>query len=320
MSKNVFANGREVSGQADDNQSTCAMPDICLSPPSPPAGPIPIPYPNTAIASKTSDGSKTVKVGGQEVGLKNKSNYKESNGDEAATRSFGMGVVTHTIQGKMQHTAWSFDVKIEGENAIRHMDLTTHNHASDPPNIALTLNRAGMATPVTGNVTCKELDDMKPSVTERELEEGMVLPGQTMALGAYSNPGASIAGHIMKGVSHMSMVDDTYGNGFSKGKKWKKGAANLRACGNSGSTHNPAGCGHAEARMIEEVFSAAGRMGLPSGASLGSLTLNIEWKPSGGGTSNQPCGGCHNLICESMDCGLDIKICDKGKATEVNCP
>ena len=46
MGANVFANGLEVSCEKATNQSLAAMPDICLSPPSPPAGPIPIPYPN----------------------------------------------------------------------------------------------------------------------------------------------------------------------------------------------------------------------------------------------------------------------------------
>ena len=42
MSKNVFANGREVSAEKDDNRTMGAMPDVCLSPPSPPAGPVPV--------------------------------------------------------------------------------------------------------------------------------------------------------------------------------------------------------------------------------------------------------------------------------------
>jgi len=128
MSSNVFANGNEISAKKDDNKSICAMPDVCLSPPSPPVGPIPIPYPNTAQASDTDDGSKSVQIGGDIVGLKNSSTYKTSTGDEAATKGLGMGVVTATIQGKMQHAAWSMDVKIEGENVICHMDMTTHNH------------------------------------------------------------------------------------------------------------------------------------------------------------------------------------------------
>lgn len=128
MSTNVFANGREVSAKKDDNQSLGAMPDICLSPPSPPAGPIPIPYPNFSAASDTSSGTKTVQIGGGEVGIKNESTYKSSKGDEAATRGLGMGVVTHTIQGATAFAAWSFDVKFEGKNAIRQLDITLHNN------------------------------------------------------------------------------------------------------------------------------------------------------------------------------------------------
>lgn len=128
MGANVFANGRGISSKANANKSLAAMPDVCLSPPSPPAGPIPIPYPNFSEASNTNSGSKTVKIKGKEVGQKNSSEYKSSKGNTAATRSFGAGVVTHTLEGKTAHAAWSFDVKVEGENAIRHLDLTTHNH------------------------------------------------------------------------------------------------------------------------------------------------------------------------------------------------
>jgi hypothetical protein len=35
--------------------------------------------------------------------------------------------------GKVYFKMWSMDVKMEGENVVRHMDLTTHNHASEPP-------------------------------------------------------------------------------------------------------------------------------------------------------------------------------------------
>src|SRR5689334_6004555 len=159
----VYANGMEVSAKKDANKSLAAMPDTCLSPPSPPAGPIPIPYPNFANASDTSDGSKTVKIGGDEVGLKNSSNYKQSKGDEAATKSLGMGVVTHNIQGKMKHSAWSFDVKVEDKNVIRHMDMTTHNHMNCP-NIALTLNQASMNRAINRPLTCQELQNANEGI------------------------------------------------------------------------------------------------------------------------------------------------------------
>ncbi len=133
MGNEVYANGREISCKSADSRSICAFPDVCLSPPSPPAGPIPIPYPNTAFASDTTEGSKTVKISGQEVMLKDRSYFKKSTGDEAATQSLGMGVVSHKIQGKAYFVSWSMNVKAEGENVVRHLDLTTHNHLMTKP-------------------------------------------------------------------------------------------------------------------------------------------------------------------------------------------
>lgn len=134
MANQVFANGREVSCKAADGKSICAFPDVCLSPPTPPAGPVPIPYPNSGFASDTTDGSRTVTVSGKEVMLKDKSSFKKSTGDEAATKTLGMGVVTHQITGKVFFNSWSMDVKIESENVVRFLDLTTHNHMSVPGN------------------------------------------------------------------------------------------------------------------------------------------------------------------------------------------
>ena len=131
MGNDVFANGREVSCKAADGKSICAFPDVCMTPPENPATPpgVPIPYPNTGMASDTTSGSKKVKVSGKEVMLKNKSYFKKSIGDEAGCAA-KKGVVTSTNRGKVYFNSWSMDVKFEGENVIRHLDLTTHNHAS----------------------------------------------------------------------------------------------------------------------------------------------------------------------------------------------
>jgi hypothetical protein len=128
MGKNVFANSREVAAVKADNTSLGAMPDVCLSPPSPPAGPIPIPYPNFSKASDTDSGTKDVKIGGEQVSIKNTSKYKKSNGDEACTPSFGMGVMSHQKQNTTYFAAWSFDVKFESDNAVRLLDMTTGNN------------------------------------------------------------------------------------------------------------------------------------------------------------------------------------------------
>jgi hypothetical protein len=133
MGNDVFANGREISCKAADGKAICAFPDVCFTPPQTPATPpgVPIPYPNTGMASETTKGSKNGKISGKEIMLKNKSYFKKSSGDEAGSAP-KKGIVTSKIQGKVYFNSWSMDVKFEGENVVRHLDLTTHNHASPP--------------------------------------------------------------------------------------------------------------------------------------------------------------------------------------------
>lgn len=131
MSCNVFANNNEIACKAGDGKVICAFPDVCLTPPSPPAGPVPIPYPDTSFSKDMKNGTKTVKIKNKPVMQKDKSFYKTSPlGDEAATRSLGAGVVTHVITGKTYFVMWSFDVIAEGKNLPRHIDPTTSNHSS----------------------------------------------------------------------------------------------------------------------------------------------------------------------------------------------
>jgi hypothetical protein len=134
MGNDVFANGREISCKAADGKSICAFPDVCMTPPENPATPpgVPVPYPNTGMAKDTTSGSKKVKISNKEVMLKNKSYFKKSTGDEAGSAA-KKGVVTSTNRGKVYFTSWSMDVKFEGENVVRHLDLTTHNHMSTQP-------------------------------------------------------------------------------------------------------------------------------------------------------------------------------------------
>lgn len=135
MANDVFANGREVSCKKADGKSICAFPDVCMTPPENPATPpgVPVPYPNTGMAKDMTAGSKKVKVSGKEVMLKNKSYFKKSMGDEAGSAA-KKGVVTSVNRGKVYFISWSMDVKVEGKNVVRHLDMTTHNHASPTTN------------------------------------------------------------------------------------------------------------------------------------------------------------------------------------------
>jgi hypothetical protein len=138
MANDVFANNMEVSCKAADGKSICAFPDVCFTPPQTPATPpgVPIPYPNTGMAADTTNGSSTVKISKKEVMLKNKSYFKKSTGDEAGCAP-KKGVITSSNTGKVYFVMWSMDVKVEGENVVRNLDITTGNHACPLPNEAV---------------------------------------------------------------------------------------------------------------------------------------------------------------------------------------
>lgn len=148
MGCDVYANCDEIACKAGSGKVIAAFPDVCLSPPSPPAGPIPVPYPDTSFSKDMLNGSKTVKIKGQEVMLKDQSFYKTAPlGDEAATQGLGAGVITHVITGKTYFNMWSMDVIFEGQNVDRHTDITTSNHASLPGNESVPTPNLGMMAP-----------------------------------------------------------------------------------------------------------------------------------------------------------------------------
>lgn len=134
MQTNVFANEREICSKGADGKSVAAFPDVCWSPPGPPVGPIPLPYPNTALASDLADGSSTVLVCDEPIALKNQSYFAKSTGNQPATQQFAKGLASGVLEGKAYFASWSMNVKAEGLNVTRHMDLMTHNHGSQPAN------------------------------------------------------------------------------------------------------------------------------------------------------------------------------------------
>lgn len=97
------------------------FPDVCKTPS--PAGPVPIPYPNIAKASDTSDGPGTVKCDGKMPMVKG-AKYSKSAGDEAGTAG---GLLSSVNQDAAEFMMYSFDVKIEGRNACRLGDPLFHN-------------------------------------------------------------------------------------------------------------------------------------------------------------------------------------------------
>jgi hypothetical protein len=75
MGGKVFANGMEIASAGCNGKSVAAMPDVCFTPPQAPPTPtgVPVPYPNTGMASDLTGGSTSVTIGGEPVCLKDKS-------------------------------------------------------------------------------------------------------------------------------------------------------------------------------------------------------------------------------------------------------
>lgn len=330
MGAKVFANGLEISGKASDVNTMGAMPDVCLSPPSPPAGPVPIPYPNFSQASDTTDGSKTVKIGGREVGLKGKSSYKKSKGDEAATRSFGASVVSHTIQGAVKHQAGSMNVKVEGSNVCRFGDLTSGNHSNSGMPVV-----PGAGAPAVGeaDADCAALEE---AVGKKDDEIEKKLEGQCVSQEAKKNAreshmgktvtaSKSTCGGVTKhtpAYSSLSKLEEGNKNGLAPGlgKKESGEREESKICKKNGAPYkHPThgfmnGCHHTEGRLIEDLFKE--HDGVPPPGC--ELVMRIRWKQrrkvEGGwkpdGTKDYPCDLCKQTICHASEtCGLIIKLC-----------
>jgi hypothetical protein len=158
MADEVYANNMEISCKAGSGKTICAMPDVCFTPPQTPATPpgVPVPYPNTGMSSDCSDGSSTISVSGQEVMLKNKSYFKKSTGDEAGAAP-QKGVITSSNTGKVYFIAWSMDVMFEGENVVRHLDMTTGNHACPTANAAVPMAHVSKMAPSVQKACADEI-------------------------------------------------------------------------------------------------------------------------------------------------------------------
>ncbi|WP_323117717.1 DUF4150 domain-containing protein [Burkholderia alba] len=101
----------------------CMCPvDVCETPT--PAGPVPIPYPNTGMPPMGASITMKVLVCGAPA-LTKKSTIPMTNGDQPG--SVG-GVMSRKIMGKVEFTAGSTKVKFEGSPVVR---LTTPTKQND---------------------------------------------------------------------------------------------------------------------------------------------------------------------------------------------
>lgn len=128
MAVTIHLNGKSNSlahkGCLGITKST--LPDVCKTPS--PGGPVPIPYP--VIVSRSSslkNGTTTVKVdGGNPAAIKG-SEYSTCSGDEPGTAG---GVKSSTNMKEATWILYSFDVKLDGQNACRLSDKMMMNHGN----------------------------------------------------------------------------------------------------------------------------------------------------------------------------------------------
>jgi len=122
----------------------------------------------------------------------------------------------------------------------------------------------------------------------------------------------------MKAASTQGRIKSGKRGGYAKSRKGKqKMACTKKSWG---------GCqmaNHTEPKLIEQVFDAAKKAGAKMGGaagSLGTLTMNIHWRPTGSTKAKSvPCKNCEKGICAAVGCGLKIVICKNGKPTEPDC-
>jgi hypothetical protein len=122
MPTNISVDGLGLTYKGSVGISNATIPDVCKTPS--PGGPIPVPYPNVARQSSLQNGTTTVKAHGQMIAVKG-SQYGRSNGDEAGTAG---GVKSGVNMKATDWITYSFDVKMDGQNACRHTDKKFHNN------------------------------------------------------------------------------------------------------------------------------------------------------------------------------------------------
>jgi hypothetical protein len=196
MAGPAFINGRAAIYKGCKGQAV-AFPDVCLCPPGPPAGPMPIPLPNTVVAQDLDGCAVTVTIDGQPMAHL-KSFFAKSTGNEVS-RSTGGGVISHATQGMAYFQTGSPDVLIEGQPGVRHLDLLTQNHlALMPPNTppSVWMSEMMVGTPAAPGKVAKNVNEGKDWIVLYFVDE----IGEPLGKGTYAiktPSGRQVKGRIL---------------------------------------------------------------------------------------------------------------------------
>lgn len=312
MANDVFANGREISCKKADGKTICEFPDVCFTPPENPATPpgVPVPYPNTAFAKDTTEGSKSVKISGQEVMLKNISHFKTSTGDEAGSAA-KKGVITSTNKGKAYFISWSMDVKYEGKNVVRHLDMTTNNHASPMANGSAPMKYGDSPAAPAEETPCEEAARMA-NQAENTLPQALQNSPHVVAGGSFAPnggfPGFPNIGPTL-GMMAASCISSRMVRPRGRYERFARGNnGGPSPCGDSMSSRDQ---GHAEVKMIEDIFNGRipGIVNRSGYMPQGRLSLSVRNRPI--------CCSCQRIIRCAEQRGLEIEYCPDSEGNPV---
>jgi Domain of unknown function (DUF4150) len=123
MSVTININNLTLCHKQSGGISNATIPDVCKTPS--PGGPVPVPYPNIALAANLAKGTSTVKADGGNMCANYGSEFSRSTGDEPGTLG---GVKSGTFMKEATWITYSFDVSLEGKGACRLTDKMFHNH------------------------------------------------------------------------------------------------------------------------------------------------------------------------------------------------
>jgi hypothetical protein len=196
MAGPVFINGRAAIYKGCKGQAV-AFPDVCLCPPGPPAGPVPVPLPNTVVAADLEGCATTVTIDGQPMAHM-KSYFAKSTGNEVS-QSTGGGVISHATQGMAHFQTCSPDVLVEDKGATRHMDLLAHNAlGSGPPNTgpSVWMSEMLVGAPAAPGKVAKNVNEGKDWIVLHFVDE----IGEPLGKGTYAiktPSGKQVSGRIL---------------------------------------------------------------------------------------------------------------------------
>lgn len=122
----VYANSAEVSCKTGSGKAIAAFPDTCFTPPKDPATPpgVPVPYPNTSMATDSSKGGEKTKTGDRKTKIEESKPVEKREVEDKANK-----VTART--GKTTFLQYNFDVKLDGKLCKRRLVLP-NKHPTAP--------------------------------------------------------------------------------------------------------------------------------------------------------------------------------------------